>query len=200
VSYMKFGVDPIWWTPGIIMVPGGVHVQVEIEMSLPTEVGFSRHGAWCSSVVAGDRDREVEVLAKAQRRRFTAEYKRRVLQEAEACRKPGELGALLRARGCTPRICPLGELPILGVSWPGSGPGSVARRCNRPIRGISGSPNWSGNSNGPRRAADSSPSIGGQVRLARQSRTACVLRNEIRRGAWGEARRRSLGIARNGDS
>jgi transposase-like protein len=38
-------------------------------------------------------------LAKAQRRRFTAEYKRRVLQEAEACSKPGELGALLRREG-----------------------------------------------------------------------------------------------------
>jgi len=44
-------------------------------------------------------DREVEVLAKARRRRFTAEYKRRVLQEAEACSKSGELGALLRREG-----------------------------------------------------------------------------------------------------
>jgi len=44
-------------------------------------------------------DREVEVVAKAQRRRFTAEYKRRILKEAEGCRKPGELGALLRREG-----------------------------------------------------------------------------------------------------
>jgi transposase len=43
--------------------------------------------------------REVEVLAKAQRRRFTAEYKRRILQEADACTKPGEVGALLRREG-----------------------------------------------------------------------------------------------------
>ena len=42
---------------------------------------------------------EVEVLAKAGRRRFTAEYKRRVLQEADACTKPGEVGALLRREG-----------------------------------------------------------------------------------------------------
>lgn len=42
---------------------------------------------------------EVEVLAKAGRRRFTAEYKRRVLQEADACSKPGEVGALLRREG-----------------------------------------------------------------------------------------------------
>lgn len=42
---------------------------------------------------------EVEVSAKAQRRRFTAEYKRRILQEADTCTKPGEVGALLRREG-----------------------------------------------------------------------------------------------------
>jgi transposase len=40
-----------------------------------------------------------EVLAKPERRRFTAEYKRQVLREADACKKPGELGALLRREG-----------------------------------------------------------------------------------------------------
>ena len=43
--------------------------------------------------------REVELLAKAERRRFTMEYKRRVLQEADGCTKSGELGALLRREG-----------------------------------------------------------------------------------------------------
>jgi transposase-like protein len=42
---------------------------------------------------------EVEVLAKAERRRFTQEYKRQILVEADRCRKPGELGALLRREG-----------------------------------------------------------------------------------------------------
>ena len=42
---------------------------------------------------------ETEVVAQARRRRFTAEYKRRVLQEADACTKPGEVGALLRREG-----------------------------------------------------------------------------------------------------
>lgn len=37
-----------------------------------------------------------EVSAKAKRRRFGAEYKRRILREADACTKPGDLGALLR--------------------------------------------------------------------------------------------------------
>jgi len=42
---------------------------------------------------------ETEVVAKAQRRRFTAEYKRRIVREADRCTKPGELGALLRREG-----------------------------------------------------------------------------------------------------
>lgn len=44
-------------------------------------------------------ERGVEVVAKAQRRRFTAAYKRRILEEAETCTEPGELGALLRREG-----------------------------------------------------------------------------------------------------
>ena len=40
-----------------------------------------------------------EVPAKATRRRFTAEYKLRILKEADACKRPGELGALLRREG-----------------------------------------------------------------------------------------------------
>lgn len=39
---------------------------------------------------------ETEVLAKAERRRFTAEYKRRIVREADRATKPGEIGALLR--------------------------------------------------------------------------------------------------------
>jgi transposase-like protein len=42
---------------------------------------------------------EVEVSAKAKRRIFTLEFKRRILREAEACSRPGEVGALLRREG-----------------------------------------------------------------------------------------------------
>jgi transposase-like protein len=42
---------------------------------------------------------EVEVLAKAERRRFAREYKLRIVQEADACGRPGEVGALLRREG-----------------------------------------------------------------------------------------------------
>jgi transposase len=41
---------------------------------------------------------DTEVVAKAMRRRFSAEYKLRILEEAEAC-SSGELGALLRREG-----------------------------------------------------------------------------------------------------
>ncbi len=40
-----------------------------------------------------------EVVPKAKRRRFNAEYKLRILREADACSKPGEIGALLRREG-----------------------------------------------------------------------------------------------------
>ena len=40
-----------------------------------------------------------EVPAKAARRRFTADYKLRILKLADACTEPGSLGALLRQEG-----------------------------------------------------------------------------------------------------
>jgi transposase-like protein len=41
---------------------------------------------------------DTEVVAKAVRRHFSAEYKLRILEEAEAC-SSGEIGALLRREG-----------------------------------------------------------------------------------------------------
>lgn len=40
-----------------------------------------------------------ELVESAKRRRFTAEYKLRVLGEADLCSQPGEVGALLRREG-----------------------------------------------------------------------------------------------------
>lgn len=42
---------------------------------------------------------EVQVEAKPKRRRFTAQYKLSILEQADACTKPGELSALLRREG-----------------------------------------------------------------------------------------------------
>ena len=40
-----------------------------------------------------------EVVAKPKRRQFTAEYRLRILEEAERCTQPGEVGRLLRREG-----------------------------------------------------------------------------------------------------
>lgn len=42
---------------------------------------------------------ETEVVAKAKRRTFTAKYKREIVRKADACKAPGEVGALLRREG-----------------------------------------------------------------------------------------------------
>ena len=42
---------------------------------------------------------EVEVLARPERRKFSLEYKLRLLREVDKCTRPGELGALLRREG-----------------------------------------------------------------------------------------------------
>ena len=40
-----------------------------------------------------------ELIERPRRRRFSAEYKLRVLREADACSRPGEVGELLRREG-----------------------------------------------------------------------------------------------------
>jgi transposase len=40
-----------------------------------------------------------ELVERPKRRRFSAEYKLRVVREADACSRPGEIGALLRREG-----------------------------------------------------------------------------------------------------
>lgn len=45
------------------------------------------------------KESATKVTTTAKRRCFTAEYKRRILQQAEACRETGGLGALLRREG-----------------------------------------------------------------------------------------------------
>lgn len=42
---------------------------------------------------------EPEVVPVGQRRQFSAGYKVRILEEADACSAPGEIGALLRREG-----------------------------------------------------------------------------------------------------
>lgn len=57
------------------------------------------------SVVNGEEEGIVaqapdpEVAEQPTRRKFTAAYKRRILKEADAAKKPGDIGALLRREG-----------------------------------------------------------------------------------------------------
>lgn len=50
-------------------------------------------------VSSSTRKSTTEVTATAKRRRYTADYKRRILQEADACKETGGVGALLRREG-----------------------------------------------------------------------------------------------------
>ena len=55
------------------------------------ELGFAAGGR-----AAGPGGPDPELVEQARRRSFTAEYKARILAEADACSKPGEVGELLR--------------------------------------------------------------------------------------------------------
>ena len=48
---------------------------------------------------ASNEEHAVEVMEKAKRRQYSAAYKLKILQAADACTKPGEVGALLRREG-----------------------------------------------------------------------------------------------------
>ena len=49
-----------------------------------------------------------EVVPQAKRRRFSAEYKVRILEEVDACHESGQIGSLLRrAARCTLKVMEL---------------------------------------------------------------------------------------------
>jgi len=52
-----------------------------------------------STVERAHGGEEIEVTAKATRRRFTLDYKRKIVREADRCKTPGAVGALLRREG-----------------------------------------------------------------------------------------------------
>ena len=77
-----------------------------------------------------------EVVAKPKRRQFTAEYRLRILEEAERCTQPGEVGRLLRREGLQ---LPSDGLAQGAASGFASGPDpeqarSEARRAQPPQR------------------------------------------------------------------
>lgn len=68
-------------------------------MALATEGARRATGVASASAPTGVTVRDGEVAEKAQRRRFSEEYKLRIVEEADACRDPGSIGALLRREG-----------------------------------------------------------------------------------------------------
>ena len=64
-----------------------------------TEGARRATGVFPIAALSAKGEPETEVTAKAHRRRFTAEYKRRILCEADRCTESGALGALLRREG-----------------------------------------------------------------------------------------------------
>jgi len=65
--------------------PGGRELEVEMVEIKPIRANLQAP--------------DPEVSEKAKRRRYSADYKLKILKEADACNKDGEIGALLRREG-----------------------------------------------------------------------------------------------------
>src|ERR1017187_693741 len=82
------GVNGIAALPRVLASPGAERREAE------------RSGAERSAVPGEAKTLpDPEVFAKAQRRQFTADYKRRILAEADSTKESGAVGALLRREG-----------------------------------------------------------------------------------------------------
>jgi len=66
---------------------------------LPGTEGARRATGVSGNGAADAGPADPEVPAKAKRRRFTTEYRLKILREADRCKGPGEIGALLRREG-----------------------------------------------------------------------------------------------------
>ena len=68
------------------------------ERAEPERSGGEPNGG-ANNAVANSPAPDPEVLAQPKRRRFTAAYKARVVEEAQRCTESGQIGALLRREG-----------------------------------------------------------------------------------------------------
>jgi len=104
---------------------GKVHVRVEgMELSVPQRSGGTTNSVAGIPTNAVQRLPDPDVRPRRLRRRFTADYKRRILQEADTC-DPGEIAALLRrelGRRTRERLLRIrGESSPCSVAWPSLG-------------------------------------------------------------------------------
>ncbi len=76
-------------------------VAVEMDVAVGPEAEGARRATGVVGPTATSRatDPDPEVPAKVQRRRFPAEYRLRILKQADACKTPSERGVLLRREG-----------------------------------------------------------------------------------------------------
>jgi len=78
-----------------------IHSMLDAQViSAPTAPAQGARRATEEGAVGGARRApDPEVVATARRRQFSVSEKRRIVAAANGCRKPGELGALLRREG-----------------------------------------------------------------------------------------------------
>lgn len=81
------------------MIPMPAAVDRDVVVGAEAEGARRATGASGPMTTSRATDPDPEVPAKPERRRFSAEYRLRILKQADACKKPGELGALLRREG-----------------------------------------------------------------------------------------------------
>ena len=74
-------------------------VEMDVVAELGAEGARRATGGPSPVTTSCPPDPDPEVPATVQRRRFSAAYRLRILKEADACKKPGEVGALLRREG-----------------------------------------------------------------------------------------------------
>ena len=63
------------------------------------QLGVAELGFGVGERAAPEGVPDPELVEQAKRRSFTAEYKARILAQADACTRPGEIGELLRREG-----------------------------------------------------------------------------------------------------
>lgn len=116
------------------METGGTGVALAPTLSGVERSGTERRvGANAAALAVGlahgigaSVDRDSEIPERAKRRTYTAEYRLRILREADGCKRPGEIGALLRREGLYSSIMSFwreqrkrGELKRLSGKRPG---------------------------------------------------------------------------------
>ena len=79
----------------------GIPGAVEMDVVVGAEAEGARRATGDSGPMTTSRATapDPEVPAKVTRRRFSVEYRLRILKLADACKKPGDVGALLRREG-----------------------------------------------------------------------------------------------------